>query len=91
MPGKTQFAVEGAYSFVRNSLGRDIIGSKDFKPFLPLLFSLFVVILVNNLYGVVPLIQFPTFSRLGYAIALTAVVYVTYHTVGIRRKGLLAG
>lgn len=46
---------------------------------------------MNNLYGVVPLIQFPTFSRLGYAIALTAVVYVTYHTVGIRRKGLLAG
>lgn len=87
VPGKTQFAVEGVYSFVRNSLGRDIIGSKDFKPFLPLLFSLFIVILVNNLYGVVPLIQFPTFSRLGYAVALTAVVYVTYHTVGIRRKG----
>ena len=87
VPSKSQFAVEGVYSFVRNSLGRDIIGTKDFKPFLPLLFSLFIVILVNNLFGVVPFIQFPTFSRLGYAAALTAVVYVTYHTVGIRRKG----
>jgi F-type H+-transporting ATPase subunit a len=89
VPSKSQFAVEGVYSFVRNSLGRDIIGTKDFKPFLPLLFSLFIVILVNNLYGVVPFIQFPTFSRLGYAVALTAIVYVTYHTVGIRRKGFV--
>jgi F-type H+-transporting ATPase subunit a len=89
VPSKGQFMVEGVYSFVRNSLARDIIGAKDFKPFLPLLFSLFTVILVNNLYGVVPFILFPTFSRLGYAIALTAVVYVTYHGVGIRRKGFV--
>jgi F-type H+-transporting ATPase subunit a len=87
VPGRTQFATEGVYSFVRNSLGREIIGSKDFKPFIPLLFSLFTVILVNNVFGVIPFVQFPTFSRLGYAAALTAVVYVTYHTVGIRRKG----
>jgi F-type H+-transporting ATPase subunit a len=87
VPGKRQFFIEGTYNLVRNSLGRDIIGAKDFKPFLPLLFSLFIVILVNNLFGVVPFIQFPTFSRLGFAIALTAVVYLTYHGVGIRRKG----
>jgi F-type H+-transporting ATPase subunit a len=89
VPSKRQFAVEGVYKFVRNSVGQDIIGTKDFKPFLPLLFSLFIVILVNNLFGVFPFIQFPTFSRLGFAIALTAVVYVTYHTVGIRRHGFL--
>jgi F-type H+-transporting ATPase subunit a len=89
VPSKRQFAVEGVYNFVRNAIGRDIIGTKDFKPFLPLLFSLFTVILVNNLFGVVPVVQFPTFSRLGFAIALTAVVYLTYHVVGIRRKGFL--
>jgi len=89
VPNKRQFAMESVYNLVRNSLGRDIIGSKDFKPFLPLLFSLFIVLLVNNLFGVVPLIQFPTFSRLGFPIALTIVVYITYHVVGIQRKGLL--
>ncbi len=87
VPSRRQFIIEGTYNLVRNSLGRDIIGAKDFKPFLPLLFSLFIVILVNNLFGVIPFIQFPTFSRLGYAVSLTAVVYVTYHAVGIRRKG----
>jgi F-type H+-transporting ATPase subunit a len=89
VPSKRQFAVEGVYNFVRNSIGRDVIGTKDFKPFLPLLFSLFAVILVNNLFGVIPFIQFPTFSRLGFPIALTAVVYVTYLTVWIRKRGFV--
>jgi F-type H+-transporting ATPase subunit a len=88
VPSKGQWMTEGVYNLVRNSLGRDIIGSQDFVKFLPLLFSLFTVLLINNLYGVIPFVQFPTFSRLGYAIALTVVVYVTYHGVGIRRKGL---
>jgi F-type H+-transporting ATPase subunit a len=89
VPGKRQFLVETSYDLVRNSLGREIIGSKDFKPFLPLLYSLFTVILVNNLLGVVPGVQFPTFSRLGFAVALSAIVYVTYLSVGVRRKGLI--
>jgi F-type H+-transporting ATPase subunit a len=88
VPGKGQFMMETVYDLVRNSLGRDIIGAKDFAPFLPLLFSLFIIILVNNLFGIIPFIQFPTFSRLGFPIALTIFVYFTYHFVGIRRKGL---
>jgi F-type H+-transporting ATPase subunit a len=89
VPSKRQALIEASYNLIRNSVGRDIIGTKDFKPFLPLLFSLFIVLLVNNLFGVVPFIQFPTFSRLGFAVALTIVVYITYHVVGIRRKGLI--
>jgi F-type H+-transporting ATPase subunit a len=89
VPSKGQFLVEGMYNLVRNGLARDIIGAKDFRPFLPLLFSLFIVILTNNLFGVVPFIQFPTFSRLGFAVALTIVVFATYHGVGIRRKGFV--
>jgi F-type H+-transporting ATPase subunit a len=89
VPGKRQFAVEGLYGFVRNTIARDVIGNKDFRPFLPLLFTLFTVILMNNLFGVIPFIQFPTMSRIGYPIALTAVVYVTFHAVGMRKHGVL--
>jgi F-type H+-transporting ATPase subunit a len=90
VPSKGQWVTEGAYGFIRNGVARDIIGSKDFLRFVPLLFSMFVLILVNNLFGVIPPVQFPTMSRIGFPIALTAVVYVVYHYIGIRRVGLRA-
>lgn len=89
VPGRGQFLVESTYGLVRNGLGRDIIGAEKFRPFLPLLFSLFTVILINNLMGVTPFITFPTFSRIGYAIVLTGIVYFTYHGVWIKRMGVV--
>ncbi len=87
VPSRGQFALEGVYGLVRNGIARDIIGSHDFLKFLPLLFSMFVLILVNNLFGVTPFIQYPTMSRIGFPIALTLVVFGVYHAVGLRRKG----
>jgi F-type H+-transporting ATPase subunit a len=86
VPGKRQFLTESVYGFVRNTIGRDIIGTKDFRPFLPLLFTLFTLILLNNLAGIIPFVQFPSTSRFAFPLVLTLVVYVTYHVVGIRRK-----
>jgi F-type H+-transporting ATPase subunit a len=79
--------VEAVYGMVRNGLAKDIIGSHDFLRFVPLLFTQFLLILVNNLFGVVPPIQFPTFSRFGFAVALTMVTFVVYHVVGFRKHG----
>jgi len=90
VPSKGQWVTEGLYGFIRNGVARDIIGSKDFLRFVPLLFSMFVLILVNNLFGVLPPVQFPSMSRIGFPIALTVVVYVVYHSIGIRRVGLRA-
>jgi len=87
VPSKSQWMTESVYNLVRNTIARDIIGSKDFLRFVPLLFSMFVLILVNNLFGVIPPVQFPTMSRVGFPIALTLVVYVTYHYLGFRKHG----
>ncbi|GAB4078393.1 F0F1 ATP synthase subunit A [Nostocoides australiense] len=88
VPGKGQWMVEQAYDFVRNGIARDIIGSKDFLKYTPLLFSLFTLILLNNLFGIIPPIQYPTMSRIGFPIALTLIVYAVYHIAGMRRKGV---
>jgi F-type H+-transporting ATPase subunit a len=56
---------------------------------VPLLFTMFTMILLNNLAGVIPFVQFPTFSRIGFPIALTLVTYVVYQTVAFRRKGFM--
>jgi F-type H+-transporting ATPase subunit a len=88
VPGRGQYLTEQVYGLVRNGLGRDIIGSHDFLKFVPMLFSMFVLILVNNLLAAIPPVQFPTMSRYGFPLALTLVVFVVYHAVGVRRHGL---
>ncbi len=89
VPGRGQHRLEGVYGLVRNSIGRDIIGSAHFKPYVPLLLTLFTLILVNNLMGIIPPVQFPTMSRIGFPLALALGVYVVYLVAGVRRRGLV--
>ena len=88
VPGRGQWALESVYGLVRNSIGRDIIGSAHFRPYVPLLFTLFTLILLNNLMGIIPPVQFPTMSRIGFPLALALAVYVVYLVAGVRRRGL---
>ncbi len=89
VPGKMQFAGEGAYGFVRNSVARDIIGGHDFQKFVPYLVALFFFILVNNLFASLPFFQFPTFSRAGMAYALAGMSWLIYNGVGMAKHGPL--
>ncbi len=89
VPGKLQFAGESAYAFVRNGIARDIIGARDFKRFVPWLFALFYFLILNNLYGIIPYIQFPTMSVVAFPYVLTAISYIVFNVVGIARHGFL--
>ncbi len=88
VPSRGQYRLEGVYGLVRDSIGRDIIGSAHFRPYVPLLFTLFTLILLNNLAGIIPPIQFPTMSRIGFPLALALAVYVVYLVAGVRRRGI---
>ena len=89
VPSRGQWMTESVYGLVRNGVARDIIGSHDFMRFVPMLFSMFMLILVNNLFGVIPPVQFPTMSRIGFPIALTLIVYVVYHYLGFKKNGFI--
>jgi F-type H+-transporting ATPase subunit a len=89
VPGRLQFAGEAAYGFVRNTLARDVIGSKDFMPFVPFLVSLFFFILLNNFFATIPGIQFPTMSRAGMVLALALLTWFVYNGAGIKRHGFV--
>jgi F-type H+-transporting ATPase subunit a len=89
VPGKSQWFTEQVHGFVRNGVARDMIGSQHYLPYVPFLFSLFVVILFNNWAGIIPPVNLPTFGRVGMAIALVLIVYVLYHAIGFRRHGFL--
>jgi len=74
VPSKGQWITESVYGLVRNSVARDIIGSREFLKYVPFLFSLFVLILANNFFGVVPFIQYPSAARIAIPVALTIFV-----------------
>jgi len=87
VPSKLQFAGESIYGFVRNDLGRDIIGH-EFMRFVPYLFTLFTFILTNNIFGIVPFLQFPSMSRVSFPYVLAVFTFVIFHYVGIRKQGI---
>jgi len=89
VPGKLQYAGEGAYGFVRNGLARDIIGSHDFMRFVPYLVSIFFFLLINNLFATIPFFQFPTMSRSGMVYGLALLSWLIYNWVGIQKHGFL--
>ena len=87
VPSKLQFAGELIYGFVRNDLAREIIGP-EFLKFVPLLFSLFTFVLTNNVFGIVPFLQFPSMSHVAFPYVLAAFPFVTFHYIGIKKQGL---
>ncbi|WP_317983493.1 F0F1 ATP synthase subunit A [Nocardioides pantholopis] len=89
VPGRLQYAGEWAYGSVRNGIARDIIGTDHFMKFVPYLFTLFAFVLVNNYFGMIPFVQFPTFSHSGFAYGLAALSWLLYNGVGIWKHGAL--
>jgi F-type H+-transporting ATPase subunit a len=87
IPGKAQFAGEQFYGFVRNSVVLDSIGTKLGAKFVPYIVTVFSFILVLNLSGIVPLLQFPASSKIAIPAFLAIISWVIYNAVGIRRHG----
>ena len=88
VPSKLQFAGESVYGFVRDGLAKEIIGP-EFMKFVPLLFSLFTFILTNNIFGIVPMLQFPTMSHVAFPYVLAMFPFLVFHWVGIKHHGLV--
>jgi F-type H+-transporting ATPase subunit a len=87
VPGNGQFLGEAFHGLVRNTIARDMIGP-EFLRYVPFLTTLVAFVLVNNLFGIIPLIQFPTFSHPGVPYALALMVWLIFTVVGIRHHGL---
>ena len=87
VPSKLQFAGESLYDMVRNGVARDVIGH-GFEKYVPYLVTLFTFILVNNLFGIVPFLQFPSMSRIAFPAVLAVLTWLIFNYVGVRRAGL---
>ncbi len=87
VPGKLQFAAEGFYGFVRNSIAADAIGREGIK-YVPYLATLMAFLIVLNISGIIPFLQFPATSRIAIPLFLALISWVIYNYVGIKRQGI---
>lgn len=84
VPGRWQLVAEMSYSFVANTL-RDAAGKAGMQ-FFPLVFSLFMFVLVANLIGMVPYF-FTVTSHIIVTFALAILVIGTVVVYGIWKHG----
>jgi F-type H+-transporting ATPase subunit a len=78
--------VESVVEFIRNQIALEVIGQGGL-PWVPFLTALFCFILVGNLFGVIPAIQFPVNGRIAIPAFLAVLVWVLFNVVGIRAQG----
>ena len=86
IPSKFEMVMESSIEFVRDGIGRDVIGPEGVK-YVPYLLALFLFILVGNLFEVTPLINFPITSRMAIPAFLAIVTYVIFVFVGFKKNG----
>jgi F-type H+-transporting ATPase subunit a len=86
-PGRLQIVVEDFVNLF-HSLLDDFVGPKG-RRFLPLIGSMFLLIWLSNLAGLVPGLMAPT-SNLNVTLGCALTVWVFYHVQGIREQGVVA-
>jgi len=84
VPGRLQAMAEMSYEFVANTV-RSSAGEEGMR-FMPLVFSLFMFILILNLFGMVPY-GFTVTSHIIITFALAAVVIGTVIVYGFMKHG----
>jgi F-type H+-transporting ATPase subunit a len=86
IPGRTQSLGEMGLLAVRDQILRPALGKKG-DTYLPFIVSLFFYILVCNLMELIPLLQFPVMSRIGFVWPLVFMMYGLYWYLGFKAKG----
>ncbi|MEU8656037.1 F0F1 ATP synthase subunit A [Actinoplanes philippinensis] len=87
VPTKKQWLAESIYGFVRNNIAVDMIGPQGVR-FAPYLTTLFMFILVNNFFGILPLVQLSPMSHIAFPAVLAAISYVMFIWVGVKKHGI---
>lgn len=86
VPGRFQSLVEMGLDFVRKNIAEDLLGKKDGQRFLPILTTIFFMVLFMNLTGVIPFMNIAGTSIIAVPLLLAIVSYVTFIYAGIKKS-----
>ena len=88
VPGRFQLVGEILLNFVRKNIAHDQLGEKDGDRFLPLLTTIFFMVLGMNITGIIPGFNIAGTSVIGVPLVLAAAAYVTFIYAGVNRHGM---
>ncbi len=72
---------------MRDEIARGIIGPEGSR-YVPYLLSVFVLVLVGNLFEVTPFINFPITSSMALPIIIAVITWVIFVVVGFAKNGI---
>jgi F-type H+-transporting ATPase subunit a len=87
VPSGTQNVME-AYLGGVIAMGKDVIGEKLARKYLPLVATIGLFVLVSNLIGIIPGFESPT-SNINVTLPLALVVFFYYNYEGIKKQGVV--
>lgn len=88
VPGRAQSIVELALDFVRVQIVDSVLGEKVGRRYLPMLTTLFFIILAMNLAGVIPFLNIAGTSVVALPVLMALWVYVVYLWAGFKKQGI---
>lgn len=86
VPGRFQSVVEMGLDFVRVNIAEDILGRKDGRRFLPILTTIFFMVLFMNITGVIPGLNIAGTSVIAVPMLLALVAYATFIYAGVKKS-----
>lgn len=87
VPGKFGVVMESIVAFVRDDVAKGTIGPEGSK-YAPYLLSMFLFILVGNLFELTPLVNFPLTSRMAIPGMLAVFTWLIFVFVGFSKNGM---
>ena len=88
VPSRGQWMAESVYGFARDGIATPMIGHDGVK-FAPYFATLFVFILLTNLWAIIPFVQISPNSHIAFPVILAVISYVLFIAVGVRKHGFL--
>jgi F-type H+-transporting ATPase subunit a len=86
VPGKLQNACEAIIDFIREQVVLQVMGNEG-RAFLPFLTTIFVFVWMNNLFEIIPMVNFPPTSRMAIPAMLALLIWLVFIAVGMAKQG----
>lgn len=88
VPTRFQLMGEISLNFVRTSIAHGQLGKVDGDRFLPLLTTIFFMVLGMNITGIIPGLNIAASSLIGLPIVLALAAYVVFIYAGVKKHGV---